>query len=177
MPLGRRLRSQKVQPTTLLRYSLRIESAENWFIIHQIKHSTHVDVDQPWATTLHPSDQTRTKTRQTCGAMADMTRPWPPQALAIRLESEADALRRLKLSQTWHEPQQLAVGRPLPDCCGCAQARPNSSRYSCCRCWHLTCESCDSPLEIFNDYDDSVFVQHVCTHCRPDPERQCHSSG
>ena len=46
MPLGRRLRTQKVQPTTLLRYSLRIKNAESWFTKHQIKHDTHEDLDQ-----------------------------------------------------------------------------------------------------------------------------------
>ena len=64
------------------------------------------------------------------------------------------------------------VCRPLPDCCGCGQDRPDLSRYSCCRCLHLTCSSCDSPIENFNEYDETVWYQHVCVHCRQDPERE-----
>ena len=46
VPLGLRLRSQKVRQITLDKYMLRIKNAEHWFVKHRIKHDTDEDLDR-----------------------------------------------------------------------------------------------------------------------------------
>ena len=94
----------------------------------------------------------------------------PQQAQQISQWDMWQNMRNMQ-NHVWQQSQQLAACRTLPDCCGCGQDRPDLSRYSCSRCFHLTCSSCDSPIEHFNEFDGTVWHQHICMHCRQDPER------
>ena len=121
--------------------------------------------NQMWQHAVQQAEQQRLQiqhqaTSSTHGQQYGNLWPQPQQAQQI---SQGDMWQNMQ-NQMRQQSQQLAARNRLqqqhqltaaaspllasmPDCCGCGQDRPDLSRYSCSRCFHLTCSSCDSPIE------------------------------